>query len=604
MQITLNTVSAKYARTRFCKVHFDEGLYLIDKSWLHQALEIISWQKLIHDSTARAIKRSLTTLAGDRGWIGIVKSEPSAVDMKAVIAAYHRLDILLGRSGSKRIAKRDASIFRQFIRNYFSNRGDCPQSRDLFAKHKSRIPAHLQSRKSISDLPDPDPESEYKHPAGATPHRNAADHKQKVFAKRQLTLKRLEKACEKEILSFRLKCEWLENLEACSADELSEHLCGTASTALSAERLVGGMFNFISANPSFLKRHVRDECKFTHVQKALATIAERLVRVRANIWSIYLFPQISNTDFLVMLVVLLQAHSGWNASSVICLKTENIVALGPKTIQVQSSKERTDDETPPFELDPSHKNAWWAIHFLVARHKALLKFGYKPGGSLFASVIRAGEPISAISASLRRFQKDHKLPIFSLDQIRTEKINFNILSRGLQNASLEAGHADISTTQMYAGQALEHGYFSSLNFEFTKRLERDILSSLERGVPDTAFPSLRPTGDGSCCTDPELPPVEKWLEGEICGGENCHSGEGCPNRRLQVSDARMEEVAYTNLMYRTSWRRLLDENAAAFETRHLPRLLFSKTFGSVLLNGPHGQRFRTVCARVESTYRI
>jgi hypothetical protein len=128
---------------------------------------------------------------------------------------------------------------------------------------------------------------------------------------------------------------------------------------------------------------------------------------------------------------------------------------------------------------------------------------------------------------------------------------------------------------------------SAINLEFERRLDASIRYLVkEKDVKPRALHAV-PIGDGASCSNSSDPPDEAWASFGVCNAKNCHSGNGCVNRVLEVNTARIEEVMKTKAFYERNWRRLINENHAAFQKYHLPAMIFNVAFYGALKRGPY-----------------
>jgi hypothetical protein len=279
-------------------------------------------------------------------------------------------------------------------------------------------------------------------------------------------------------------------------------------------------------------------------------------------------------------------------------------------VLIQGFKTRTGDHTPIAHIAPSDAAAIWAIRFLVRRLDALQKYGFVPPGSkslwLGSRYSKDGPRLFIASNALHSFQKRHRLPQFSFDQIRPEVIAASVVNGEIENGRRIAGHVGISTTGHYLDQLLLNRLNSAINLEFQKRLERSVRWNIREESSQEVSPALldlAPIGDGASCRDPQHPPVAAWFDNTGCKAQDCHRGNGCPNREILIDADRIREIALTTRYYRKSWKELAEENWERFEKQHLPALIFNTTLKSIVRRGPYGFLFRTIEGEINALDR-
>lgn len=264
-------------------------------------------------------------------------------------------------------------------------------------------------------------------------------------------------------------------------------------------------------------------------------------------------------------------------------KPRNIAFNCPWRLYSTSGDKRTNIRChTPVDVRRSDTLAWWCLNFLIERHAALIKWGFEPANMLFASPIGKNKVFAQLHTPLKEIQERHNLPPFSLEQLRTEKINRNILERGRKSAMHAAGHGSPNQTDDYAEQQMNKQLNSAISLEFTNRLAIQIKENIKNGTTTwTAINRAKSIGDGSQCSNPTLPPLDAWLEGEQCNAEHCHQEGGCSNRVITIDTARLEELALTKRFYTRNWRRMFDENNERFE-KSTSRTCFLQPFSKEL----------------------
>jgi hypothetical protein len=295
-------------------------------------------------------------------------------------------------------------------------------------------------------------------------------------------------------------------------------------------------------------------------------------------------------------LVLLQTHTGWNFSSMMGLTTSCVSREGA-TFQLQSFKDKTDDDTPVVFVDAAQPGVELAINVLQWNNLQIRQLGYSPAGEQSLSkVVTLGRRAEffAPCRPLRKLIERHGLMQFSLDQIRTQVLfDANLRLGGIETARQIAGHASIASTGRYLDQIVAERLNTALTLEFARRLEGEVryiarLTNEQR----RDIKLLAAIGDGSSCADPMRPPPGISSSTAPCRAEECHVGTGCPNRRIVIDHARLREVIATRSYFRKHWQALWDMNAEKFRAYALPALVFNEALFRVLADGPFGAVLR------------
>jgi hypothetical protein len=193
--------------------------------------------------------------------------------------------------------------------------------------------------------------------------------------------------------------------------------------------------------------------------------------------------------------------------------------------------------------------------------------------------------VSNLSKGLSALREKYDLPKFTFEQIRVQKLTVVSLEKGPVAAAEIAGHSFFGSIGGYIDHLLTRRVNSSINLEFQRRWEAEVLSHIRR---EHIKDPLVPIGDGSSCVAPNSPPEPTWLHAGVCDGARCHSGgSGCPNRVLVVDADRVIEVRLTKEYYERNWQRLYASNPEAFSAVHLPRMEFNLYLHEHLKTGPY-----------------
>ncbi|MDM0053988.1 hypothetical protein QTI04_33860 [Variovorax sp. J22R115] len=481
-------------------------------------------------------------------------------------------------------------------------------------KFRSRHKPATNPRRLISDAVLED-----QPPVGATPFETYPELRAKVLARTTLDIDRIRAAAKTELEGGRRARELLERLAAdVTSVELVENVHHATmgahyrpehyehgfleDTALYVGALVlvhdAGEWSHKDHAPHWGVLHGREVDKYVLQRAAWNCPVNRVVSLRAYAAAAEIFAA----------VILIQCATGWNISSVLALRREDVRETADG-YELQSFKSKTDDDTPPvmlvgasdelgaevqsFELSNEDAEVISAVRLLLWNYEQLGKAGYRDKHD--TRLIRVGRSKTDKSSltvhyHLGDFIRRYDLPPFSCEQIRTQVLF--IESLGSKDASAPkriAGHANLTPLGRYLRQQIAKRLSSSANLSMQRALEEEVRSLMERGVTKDELKLLKPIGDGTSCTNPMRPPwvPEGTAVGEMCPGERCHLDGGCSNRRLRVSVEDVREALLTRRVYEENWQDMLSRNQYAFLKFHVPAILFNSALARMLEQGPY-----------------
>ncbi|AQV92641.1 hypothetical protein BJN34_01890 [Cupriavidus necator] len=315
----------------------------------------------------------------------------------------------------------------------------------------------------------------------------------------------------------------------------------------------------------------------------------------------------ANPRELVAAFHALQIHSGWNADALQNLTIKDIVPSDNGYL-VRSIKGKVDKFTPQVFIGPGERGAWLAINLLIWNYSQLKrrKLIEKDEGRLWFCWSNSEDvmtqPYAMHKAKVAMLMR-HGIAWFSDEQIRNHVLTLISMRRrnGLVDAQAVAGHSYIGTTAHYADQLVTKLMCDSINLEFQRRLDSTLKIALWGPHSDFVM-RLRfqkfdaklalPVGDGTLCAAPENPPDLDWLAGGVCDAKRCHTGQGCKNNRIAVTQSSVEELWRFVQYYKGNWQRLLAENDAAFREYHGPAMLFALAFIRFLQDSPYWEEVK------------
>jgi len=353
-------------------------------------------------------------------------------------------------------------------------------------------------------------------------------------------------------------------------------------------------------SPVFWKNIFRLEELLSDKEKHLAGAGRR----------IHYLPYRMISQELVASFVLLLTYTGWNGATLQGLGSDDVVVDGDWVI-LKGYKGKTDSFVDDIYLDIKQPGVMMAINLIRWNRTQLVKLGFLPKTSKFlwctwTSGYRLIEhQYVGFQDGLEKLQKQYSLPAFSLDQVRPQVLaHASLRTKNPEYVRQLASHKSLATTGHYLDQILMRNLNSAINLEFQRRLENTVLFRLSE--IDSSFESqvrmkhvdlrlLTPLGDGASCIDPEVPPYESYLAGNLCDGNRCHIGGGCQNRKIVIDLENLTALVRKRRYYRLNWRRLEHSNSQAFEKFHVPAILF--TLG--LYDYIKGGSFRHYLERIE-----
>jgi hypothetical protein len=291
---------------------------------------------------------------------------------------------------------------------------------------------------------------------------------------------------------------------------------------------------------------------------------------------------------MAMAFIILLIHTGWNAASLRALICSRVTKAEGGYF-IQGFKGKTGRDTPEVFIDRSHRGAVEAIELLVWNHERLKSRGCIREDDLslwhmwpFGGVMR---PMGNLDDAIRRLNVRYGVQRFSLDQIRTHMLVRLAVKRGTAEASrVAAGHKSLSITTGYLDQFVVRLMSKSINLEFQRRFEKVVLNLAEDHSASQSN-ILKGVGDGTSCIDPKVPPNKDWLIDGECGARNCHTGNGCPNNRILLTEKRLEEIVRFHLYHKQRWRLLFARNPDEFMKAVGPAILLNSALLSFLQTG-------------------
>ncbi|QYD68777.1 hypothetical protein KZJ38_21590 [Paraburkholderia edwinii] len=597
-------------------ISFDLGAARVRRgSWIYEALEYHRSRSQLVPGQKRDLGHIFNVLGQactnphTRRYLVLPVGEVGRRDARDLFAGIENLlESSLFAHLSETTKKKSSSLIRTFLAEKLPE--------DLFAERISRCASYFQTRfrgtgaprKTLSESPHrgADPENPVDYPLGAIPHQTIAELRNREVARMTQDINKLVESVTEEMQYWHLIRQKMN----------SATLIPTSSLEMAAMRafLLGSatfaeMSRIQSFDPSHVasciiqlvndvrlprRQIVQTKLRFGNVNDSFLTYFEierdRLCGLRTR----YLFflPRCALNRELIAAFYALLIHTRWNADSLRELRRSGVSKCGD-IYTLQSFKSRSDRYTPEIDIIPDNKAAYMAIELLLWNFEKLKEFKhlFPEEDRLWFGWDNKNEQIITRPISDTKTQKlilleKIGMDWFSDEQIRTHMLtldNFKLAS-GIEMVQLEADHADVNMTVHYISQIATILHNQAINLEFQRRFDASVKFSLskERSYFVGKFDQkkvdknlLFPIGDGTGCRNPFEPVEPSWLIGGVCDAKNCHADRGCANNRIVIGRARVREVWTTSNYYARNWKRLLNENAEAFEKWHGPAMLFN-----------------------------
>lgn len=575
----------------------------------------------LHSSDARELKLALEEACRVRSWKTLDQTEAGEVTKGVIWRAFTDFEeaLLNHPLGGATTSAMSAELRKFTLRAVELNQKGLAGL--VRASFKSRLKHTSAPRPLISQLPGLDENNAPRHPLDAIAHETLSDLRKKQRALLEGDLAKLEMACEREMSDH---YDFVRRLkEALNAQVTAEELelVGGSTIWTKTERK-NEWFDKIAPDPlhlgSIYLRLIETQSAASRPVISfrlcrLGVIREKLVEVGVvasdspeNPFRSYLF---GDADVRVACALALQSHTGWNCSAVLTLTSDRVTGSKPP-YTIQGYKSKTDSDAPACIIEASDSLACQAIEFLMQRLANMRRMNIVPSGetrlwinpSNVKSITGRASTYVSYPSDLKSFQAKHGLPPFSPDQVRAQVLAIRSnLGSVPEDARQTAGHLVLDTTAGYLQQEIIKSLNSAINLQFQRKLEKSILyegilsgKEADRDIEASLF---YPIGDGSSCSDAKQPPSASYLKDGICSGQNCHTGDGCDNRRIVLNRARVLENWEQIRFYKRNWKSLLAGYPDRFKRVHLPSMTFAFALGEVIATGPLAGYQKTLAKR-------
>lgn len=571
--------------------------------WLWPAMEQYEKDTSLspaHYTDWDSLSQALPGLAKVPRWAAFTSIPVDSLEVEHVRDLFIDIDDAFHRMwGSDRGALRSSKV-RKFLSNHLLRLRPDGMLLRVKGSFRPKGRADHQPRALISDQVRSGTNDSERAPLGAMPHTNIAELKARQSKRLKEDLQAVEDACCQELDAYYSACKALDAYATQTVEgDLQQEVLGKLSQI--RERINVHLQAFSADERRALVAHYyrvdnAQDAQFETPDyrggEVLAGGLTELMRIQPLTFLRCLrYRFYPAQTVLVAAMVLIQLKTAWNIGSVVELKSGRVQRLSGGGYLIQSSKSKTGDDTPMVLLEGSDNSGARALQFALDRLSALKARGWadsaeqclwlSPRSNYDGS---RGLPIANLASGLKRLREKYSLFYFTFDQLRTQKLTLVSIDEGPIAAAELAGHSSFATIGGYIDHLMTRRINSSVNLEFQKRWEAEVAALIETGPTANA---LMPVGDGSSCLNPAEPPNDEWLRAGVCDAASCHSGNGCPNRKLVIDRDRVEEAILTRRYYGANWRRLLAANPHAFASLHMPRMEFNMYLHEYLKKGPY-----------------
>ncbi|MFN4350940.1 MAG: hypothetical protein ACK4F6_09035 [Hylemonella sp.] len=604
-RIFVRTKKKTYQRQYDGEVAFDLGAFAgISPEWVEVPLIELALRSQLrreHHQRVVNLKVGLSVTSELPAWQALTKEPPSAAKLEQLVKYFTELEQhLTSRRGTPLLQDgRISAITRAFVHQTLKKKSFDDRMARIRVSFVTTLPTKSKGRLLISDHPIAG-----RGPLSAIPHESLQDLHQKVTQTLESDMDRVRQACIYELDEYERVKAMVQKASALTVPlaRESEIRVALAGSYMCRRQLLQG-----PDTAAVLAVALRAEA---HFSSPLAKVDDKM-GCTAGSWDLVrmLDPpegygqniqQLANVEvappvrLLFACALLLQIHTGWNFSSIVDLELQGMVDVDADT-WLQSIKAKTHDQTPPVVVSKNDEAVARVILLLRNRLAMLKERGWVEADEsrlwlTFRSIHRhVPQNVINWSSARHAFLARHKLPYFSGDQVRVQKLAQIATGPGGVNAAqLAAGHLAIQTTMAYVQKMLLERRNASILLEFERRFDATVRFLIDKDSVDAEQRIIAyPIGDGTSCVDPFHPPDDDWMKGGVCTATECHSGDGCPNRQIKIDEKRLEELCVTHKFYRENWNRMCNENEAEFNRFHLSPMLFNFALYHYIGNGPY-----------------
>ncbi|CAN7211114.1 hypothetical protein LJR066_000603 [Acidovorax sp. LjRoot66] len=570
-------------------------LGVIGAQWLWDALRAkarSTQAKPIAQSSLGMLKAAFEDVCGLASWVSLCSATPSEISLEMVVGLFAEFEsFLLKKYGSSQ-SYRESSAFRSFVGKAVVAVSSDARLRQLKSFYKSKCSFKPIGRPLLSDV------VHHSRPTlGSLQHESIKDLHAKTILILENDLSRVRQSALQILRTYSRCCDEINRI---SAIDISGRESVVIAKALSYRRNKNITWTIEEVEEYIALRIMVSSGRWPKISvfrdvKIPSAVYEHAKNLSEASFADNDFVgwirsrELPAVEILIACSLILQIKTGWNFSSVLELSFESVdVRSFPH--RLQSVKTRPGDETPLVLIEKGDDDVLLALEVLFMRARAMDQAGVRHSGIWTGRRASKDGIFKRVAKwNLGLFCKKYDLPNFSPEMLRGQVLAVDAVNKGnLALAQSRAGHSISRTTFHYVNKDIIRRLNSANSLEFEKRFDATIRYMIDPGGGQSNRAILSyPIGDGSSCVAPASPPADEWLNSGICSAKHCHQDGGCKNRVIHIDSDRIEELVLTKSYYERSWKRLLDENPAAFEKNHLPNMLFTFGLFGAVARGPY-----------------
>lgn len=287
---------------------------------------------------------------------------------------------------------------------------------------------------------------------------------------------------------------------------------------------------------------------------------------------------------LTSIFILLLVKTSWNISSVGDLRVCDIKKLKNSTTEIQSSKDRSKDNTPTVTISKSDKYLNISISLLLWNHSQLQKYQIITSTNdclWYGWQHNYDQPYYPLYGSrLITFFSRHKIPEIPPSEIRPLKSAYNFLEHNdIELIRIALGHSSLETTNCYLKDNLIFHLNESRILEFQRRLETTVAlnSNIQQDLDQRGF--NRNYVDQSLIGSQSKEEME--FEKQFVNEANTFLellGVKPTNGSPLVTAEAMTQAILLKRYYKLRWKQLYDKNPRYFATHHFIIIIYLTAF--------------------------
>lgn len=387
---------------------------------------------------------------------------PNEIDARQM----HRLFALCESEGSEKSIHR---IFRSFVYKYASCiHFDGEVSRKSICFKSKNRRRDCSRRALISDLSDLS-EVISDVPIGALHVSSIADARRKLRMRAQNDLNKIRAACIQDLEYCALVRKKAQRLAEVHAGEKTIALVWRAmrnkqnardivtSACLAPEALLPLVLMNFARHPEVISKF--DGSYVVPMSDQLHEILFGTNSPYKSVGSLEIVHR-ALTEELFSALHLLQTYTGWNFSSVLQIQSREIRHFDGKMVEIQSFKDKTDDDTPVVVLDLQEPGVKQALDLLMWNFDRVRQLDIISPKDDFLGKVKssrgAGVDFLQPKWPLAAFLERHGFSKYTLDQVRTQFLFIKSLEGGaIEAARLTGGHVSTDTTEGYISNIIQ-----------------------------------------------------------------------------------------------------------------------------------------------------